>query len=322
MPELKEVALKELTGEGIYRLSYFRPLDALKISLKKFGQTSPLFVLAQKNKQILFSGYLRKQAMEELGWSKAWAILWKESELGPKQAFCRTFFENALGRGLNLIEQAKAIKSLFYFGTSFGEILKDFFRPLGLNLPVSELERVPALLELGEDWQRYLVEKKSDWKTASLILDFSSSEQNDLRIFLELNPTLSQLRNILRWLGEIKRRDASGVGEILSRIKAKEVFEDKKLAGKEKLEQILKRLYQLRYPDYTRLLSRHNELCSRLKIPPQVKLEPSDYFETPEYELSIKITPASPIKQNLESLLKAVEHPLWKKLFEFNDDED
>ena len=322
MPELKEVSLKELAGEEIYRLSYFRALEALKISLKEAGQLSPLFVLAQKDRLILFNGYLRKQAMEELGWEGAWAIIWKENELTLKEAFRRGFLENALSRGLNLIEQAKAVKSLFYFGASEQEILKDYFHPAGINFPFKLLEKLPSLLELEQDWQRYLVEKKSDWKTAELILDFSRPELEELTILLSLGPSLSQLRNSLRWLQETKKRDACSIKEIFERINAEQILGEEDISPRDKLKRILQELFKLRYPAYDRLLARHKKLCSQLKIPAQVKLEPSDYFETPEYQLTLKITPASPIKQNLENLLKAVEHPLWKKLFEFNDDED
>jgi len=99
------------------------------------------------------------------------------------------------------------------------------------------------------------------------------------------------------------------------------VLQDKKLPAPEKLDLLTKSLKKMRHPNYHKLYSRHKNLLREMKMPGEVKLEPSDYFEGPEYKMEITLGKSAPAREIFEKILAASRGQDWKKLFEF-DDED
>ena len=319
MPDFIELAVEEIVEEEIYRLSYFRSPEKLKISISHIGQTQPLFCREEKGKAELFSGFLRKRALDELGFKSANVILWKENEISALKAFKMAFFENALSRGLNVIEQAKAVLSFKELKASEEEI-KEHFKKAHLGLKISLIQKLPQIFELNDVWKKYLVEKNFKAKDAELILRFEKDELDQLEVFIQLGASYSQFRQLVEMIDEIKRRDSCSAGDILERVNLKKIISQKNFSSAEKLAMIIDEIKKIRYPELSRLISRHQKICEELNLPEGAKLKPVDWFEKPEYELELKISPQTPASEQFKKLLEISQSPVWKKLFEFNED--
>ena len=321
MPVLEIVNLSELSGEEKYRLSYHRPIERLAKSIKELGPVLPLLCRKSADGLELFSGFCRKDAMLSLGENTCLALVFGENELSEENAFRISFFENALTRGLNLIERAIAVKILKRAGFNEKEIWQDYFQKANLNVGLAEIEKLDRLLGLDEEWKRYLVEREINTKFALALIGFSEQEREGLKFLVELGASASQFRELLTMLNEIGKRDKKAPQEIWKEFKLDKIRSNEKWNSVQKLNLIMDELKKIRYPNYSKLNNRHQRLCQSLKIPQEVKLEPIDYFETPQYELKMIIGLNSPVREIFEKILNMVRSPTWEKLFKLNDED-
>ena len=136
----------------------------------------------------------------------------------------------------------------------------------------------------------------------------AAEDRKALSPLLKLHPTASQFRQMLEMIEQVWKRDRIPLGRLVKSF----------MAGK--LEQLMPKLHLLRYPEFTRLSSRHQNLLRNLKIPSEVRLEPSDFFEGPEYRLQISLERGKDAAKIFEQLLQAAAGPDWKRLFELDED--
>jgi len=320
-PALEKIALAHLSGPETYRLSFNRAIGPLLKSIREVGQTSPMLCRKTGKGLELFSGYLRKEALKELGKKSALALVWPGSALSAVTAFRVAFFENALTRGLNTIEQAMAAQKLKRLGVNSKEAAVSYFQKAGLPASVAAIEALSELNDLEAGWKIFLAQKQVGLRYASQLCRCSASDRKALEFLLSLGATTSQFREILEMTDAMSKRDQTGIEEILSGPELVAVLRNKKLSAPEKLDLLVKSLKKMRHPNFHKLYSRHQELVREMKIPGEVKLEPSDYFEGPEYKMEITLGKSLPAREIFEKILAASRGKDWEKLFEF-DDED
>ena len=321
MPVLEIVKLSELSGEEKYRLSYHRPIEPLIKSIQEIGPVLPLLCRRNEGGIELFSGFRRKDAMLLLGEKTGLALVFGGNQLTEGSGFRVSFFENALTRGLNLVERARAVQILKQSGFSAREIMIEYFQKANLNAGLAEIEKLDRILELDEEWKSYLVEREINTKFALALIGVSEQERKELKFLMNLGASASQFRELLAMLNEISKRDGTSLKKILEKTKLEAIRANEKLNSGHKLNLITDELKKMRYPNYSKLNKRHQRLCQSLKIPWQVKLEPIDYFEAPEYKLEMILKPDSPVKEIFEKILNAVSSPDWEKLFKLNDED-
>jgi len=320
-PALDKITLADLSGPEKYRLSFNRAIGPLLKSIREAGQTSPLLCRKTGKGFELFSGYLRRDALRELGKKSALALVWPGSALSEIAAFRVAFFENALTRGLNIIEQAMAAQKLRELGVSSREIAASYFQKAGLPASVAAVEALAALNDLEAGWKIFLAQKQTGLRYASRLCRLPAPDRKALKILLSLGATASQFREILEMTDAISKRDQTGIGEILGAPELAAVLHDNKSSAPEKLDLLVKSLKKTRHPNYHKLYSRHQKLLRAMKIPGEVKIEPSDYFEGPEYKMELTLGKSLPAPEIFEKILAASRGQDWEKLFEF-DDED
>ncbi len=307
-PAFTKVPLPDLAGEAQYRLSFFRPLEPLLKSIQAIGQTTPILCRQTKNGLELFSGFQRRDALRKLRKKTALALVFDAKEMSEARAFRIAFFENACTRGLNPAEQAKAAQRLKELGVGDLEIARSFFSEAGLGVGVNTIGLLRNLFELDREWKQYLTEKDLSLKHLAWFLRLPREDQATLKFLLKLRPTASQLRQVLEMIEEVQKRDQIQLERILKAIAAP------------KLEPVLAKLRELRYPQFVKLSSRHRKLLRELKIPAEAKLEPADFFEGPEYRLQISLDRGKDALKIFEQLLQAAAGPDWQKLFELDED--
>jgi hypothetical protein len=306
-PAFTKVPLPDLAGEAQYRLSFFRPLEPLLKSIQALGQTTPILCRQTQNGLELFSGFQRRDALRRLRKKTALALVFDAKEMDEVRAFRIAFFENALTRGLNPAEQAKAAQRLKELGVSDLEIARSFFSAAGLGVGVKTIGLLRNFFELDRQWKRYLTEKDLSLKHLAWFLRLPREDQATLKSLLKLRPTASQLRQALEMIEETWKRDRISLGRLMKIIAAPE------------FEQLLQKLRQLRYPEFERLCDRHRKILARMNISGAVKIEPLDYFEQPGYRLELLLSAQTDAAKIFEQLLSAAAGPDWKKLFDLDD---
>jgi hypothetical protein len=318
---LQKIPVDDLAGQEKYRLSFNRPIGPLVKSIREVGQISPLLCRKTRKGFELFSGHLRVEALRELGKKSALAVVWPGPAISDLQALRIAFFENAMTRGLNIIEQAMAVEKLKGLGVSPREIAAGYLQKAGLPASVAAIETLSSLNGLEQRWKIFFAQKQIGLRHATQLCRLAAADKKALEILPALGATASQFREVLDMTDAISKRDRIGIGEILRAPDLNSVFQKEKMPALEKLDLLIKHLKKARHPNYHKLNARHQKLLRELKIPGEIKMEPSDYFEGPEYKLELTLTSSMPVQDILEKLFAASRGPDWKKLFEL-DDED
>lgn len=319
-PALEAIGLARISGPEQYRLSFNRPIVPLLKSIREVGQTAPVLCRETKSGIELFSGYRRREAMKALGKRHILALVWRESALSQEQAFRIAFFENALTRGLNIIEQAMAAQKLRQLGVGAKKVAVSYFQKAGLPASVATVEALAALAGLESGWKIFLAEKQFGLRHASGLSRLTAPDRKALEFLLTLGATASQFREVLEMADEIGKKDQSGFEQIFKAPELCAVLNDIKYVPAQKLDLAIKALKKTRYPDWERLKSRHQALLRKLRIPAEVKIEPADFFEGPEYKLELAVRKSLPAREIFQKLLSGAQSPDWGKLFETDDD--
>jgi ParB-like chromosome segregation protein Spo0J len=320
-PALDQVALSLFSGQDKFRLSFSRPHDRLVESIRAVGQATPLICRKTRQGPELVSGYLRCEAMRVTGKKKALALVFPASALSETGAMRLAFFENALTRGLNLIEQAMAVDKLKKLGVGAQSIARDYFQKARLPASVAVIEALDRLNRLEPGWKIFLVEKQIGLRHASWFCRLKAPERKALEFIIDLKATASQFREILEMADSISKREQKSVSELFQTPGLADTLADEKSSSPVKLDRLLKSLKQLQYPGYHKLCSRNRKLMGEMKIPAEVRIEPHDFFEGPEYKMELLINHATPASEIFEKILAAANSSAWEKMFNL-DDED
>jgi len=316
---LQELPLARIAVNPKYQLSFHRPLGPLLASIQEIGQVTPVLCRGGKSPE-LFSGFMRIAALKNLKRKSALAMVVSPQDCSGLDAFRIAFFENASGRGLNLIEQSMAVNALKGFGLDAKKIAQLFFLKTGLPGGFAAVESLAALAGLEEEWKKFLVEKQTGLRLASELARISAQDRGSIKFLPALRATASQFREALEMSLEISRRERTGFAEVMKMVGAAAIL-SRRLPGSRKLELLLDALRQLRHPALSRLQTRHRKLCAELHIPAQARLDPADYFEGPEYLLQLKVDQSTAAQGIFSRLKSAASSEQWQKLFQL-DDED
>jgi ParB-like chromosome segregation protein Spo0J len=318
---LQKIPVADLAGQEKYRLSFNRPIGPLLKSIREAGQSAPVLCRKTRKGFELFSGHLRVEALRELGKKSALAMVWPGAGISGLQALRIAFFENAMTRGLNIIEQAMAVEKLKGLGVGPREIAAGYFQKADLPASVAAIEALLSLNGLEQRWKIFLAQKQIGLRHATQLCRLAAADKKALEILPALGATAGQFREVLDMTDAVSKRDQTGIAEMLSGPELGAVLQKQKLPAPEKLDLLIKHLKKARHPNYHKLNARHQKLLRELNIPGEIKMEPSDYFEGPEYKLELTLTSSMPVQDILEKMFAASRSPDWKKLFEL-DDED
>jgi ParB-like chromosome segregation protein Spo0J len=318
-PDLQKVPLANIIAGQKFLMSFARPLQPLLCSIRQIGQTTPLLARETRRGPELFSGFRRLAALKELGKKSVLVLTWKGSRLSEKQALRMAFFENVAVRGLNLVEQAMAVTAFQNLGLSKKSITRSCFLPAALPASAAVIDSLAGLMLLEHDWKIFLVEKNISLRHASELARLKPEERSALKTVLPLRPTASQFREILETTTEIARREQMSVAELLQNSELRAILSAQGRPAPQKLESLLQALYKIRHPHYVRLMARHTRLCQHLSIPAELEIVPTDFFEKPQYQLKMALTPRTEARKIFQKLLTAASSPAWKKLFELDE---
>jgi hypothetical protein len=319
-PCLENISLARISANEKFRLSFNRPLEPLLNSMREIGQTTPVLCRKTSKGLELFSGFLRYEAMRKLRIKSGLALVWDAKDLSAKVAFKIAFFENALTRGLNIVEQAMAARALKNFGLSLKQIAKEYFQKAGLPAGIPAIESLLRVDSLEYGWKQFLADKDISLRYASELARLSSKDRKALSFIPSLRATASQFREILEMTAEISKARDKTFAEVWEAEELKAVLNEKTNAG-QKLDLLTRMLEKIRHPNYAKLLARHQQLCAKLGVPAGARLDPSDYFEGPEYRIQFTVNSSANVRELFSKLLSASANPEWEKLFEL-DDED
>lgn len=114
----------------------------------------------------------------------------------------------------------------------------------------------------------------------------------------------NSLKNFIRYLREIRIREKLSYNEILQKISVSEVIENIEITGKTKSEEILKRLYNLRYPLWSAKQADFIKLKNRFRALTGGEIEFPEFAEGNSFKISFTIRKDEDIEKIFETISK------------------
>lgn len=112
----------------------------------------------------------------------------------------------------------------------------------------------------------------------------------------------NSLKNFVRYLREIASRDNKNYSEILSIIKADEIIQNPEITGKTKGEEILKRLYHLRFPLWSAKQAEFKRLANRFRALTGGEIIFPDFAEGNSFSISFEIKKDEDVDKIFETI--------------------
>lgn len=142
-------------------------------------------------------------------------------------------------------------------------------------------------------------------------MDIFESIKNDPELF-EATKYVSEntdinnnsLKNFVRYLREIKIREKMTYHDILQKIAVSEVIENKEITGKTRSEEILKRLYNLRYPLWSAKQADFIKMKNRFRALTGGEIEFPEFAEGNSFKISFTIRKDEDIEKIFETISK------------------
>lgn len=297
--------------DRIYTFTFEAPLSQLIFSIKKVGIIHPpiLEQLSEQRYRIV-SGLKRILAAQHLKINELHAYVYKGHGTEPSlELFLLNFYENLGTRTLNEIEKALVLWKLVHvFGVSKDEVISNFMPLIGLGSNEIVFQRYLKLVQLEDYLRSAIVEDFISLDTAIALLDLSAQNRRAIfNLFQDIKAGKNNQKELLQLIQDLSIIKNQPIEALLKFLPVKPILLDTRLTPSQKLEKIKQTLKHSRYPKYAEIAEQFQNIKKNLKLPSNIILRPSPFFEDSEYSIELKFKNQSELSKAINILAALVE---------------
>ena len=303
-----------------FSVNFLPDIERLRASIREAGLLQPVLLKEKTDRYQVVSGFRRISVVRELGYEEIESRVFEE-EVPDLKLFSISLRENLTSRGFNAVEKAIAIDKLVdHFRVDPAVVARDFLPFFDLETNEKILNTFLSLARMEEEVKRYVLKEEVSRSNIRRLAAFSAEDRRETMILLaSLKLGENSLREILTLLGEIGRRDGSGVREILHLREIGEILSHPELTSGQKTERVKKTLIRLRYPKMSRLEEQFEKRRKNLNLPPGVSLYPSPFFEGRGLRIGFEFQSIEQFRHILSSLLSLEEKREFREMIDPSD---
>lgn len=263
------------------------PSPALRRSIERHGQLTPVLVDASGGFPVLVAGAARVAALADAG-REALCL-----DLGPL---------DAVERGLAYLQSniehepsdARVVAAMRYFRSIPGADMAPALESLALEPRSKRLRLVEAWLDLPTGWDRLM--DGAPLACAELLAGFPPQDLAALEpLFDGLAWSRGNAVNLLTWLRETCLRDGESVAGLLAGCGVREILAEG-LSPKDAMARISRQVRQRRFPRLCALERDFAEASRRVASGTRWRIAQPDQFESDTVELSARAKNADDIR--------------------------
>ncbi len=292
-----------------YLFTFESPISQLVSSIKQIGLiNAPILERKTNNTFRIVSGLKRILALRHLKIDQFHAqVYYSKSPEPTLELFLLNFYENIGTRGLNAIEKSIIFHKLInLFHLSEEKAISEFFPLLNLGTNKSVLNRYLKLMDLEDNIKIAVVEDFISINLAVALLERSSLERKAIfELFQQLKSGKNRQKEVLRLLQELAKITGQSIDQIIKNSAIQDVLTDDKITFPRKTEHIIEILKKIRFPLYTKVAEKFQNLLKDLKLPPNVILRPAPFFEREKYTIELTFKDQSEFKK-LAKILNSI----------------
>ncbi len=267
-------------SDQTFSVNFLPDTEKLRISIREMGVLQPVLLKEKADQYQVVSGFRRISVAQELGHEEVESRIFGR-ELGDLELFSISLRENLTSRGFNAVEKAIVIEKLVdHFKVDPTVVTRDFLPLFDLETNEKILKTFLSLAGMEKEVKTYVLKEEVSRSNIRRLAAFSAEDRREaMRLLACLKLGENSLREMLTLLGEIGRRDHSGVGKILHLREIEKVLSHPELTSTQKTERVKRILVRLRYPRMSRLEEQFERKKRDLNLPPGVSLYSHPFFE-------------------------------------------
>ena len=312
---LAKVALDDINLKNhSFRITTTRDKPSLHESIGNVGLLVPPALQRQASGWIIVSGFRRIKACRQAGHKTVTARRIPD-DLPLLDCFRLAAIENISQRPLNLIETARVIRQLRRLCQSTQTFIDELVR-LGLPASRAMIAKFDRLMGLGKDLQDAVLDGVIGLNVALSIGAMPIDDQNAAHELLTRIPmSVSKQREVLALALDIAGRDRKTLAEVVQSARIREILDDAEMDRNTKAATIRRHFKKTRYPHLSHAEARFHEALSRLKLGPQMRIDPPAGFEGLTYTLTLRFKSRRDLDQAYQKLGAAIKNPAISSLF-------
>jgi len=312
------IDMKELDGKpGPFCMSYKFDLNTIISSIERIGLINKPYVRRNKAGSIdIVTGYRRILALKALNWDKVPCIDVADACLSDKDLLILNVYDNLCTRRFNYVEKGMILNRLMIFFTK-EEIYKIYMNVLGISSR-READILMKIKEFNDDEKQMILNESISLKTIGSLLDLDNISRNEfLKWIFNLKLNFNQQILFIDYINDIIIKEETNIGELLN----EEIFTSLLMEDGQNIPQRAKRFIELlkarRMPVLTKNEKAFSRLISDLKLPHNVRIKHSPFFEGTDYQLEISFKDGMKLKETIDALagindLSNIKDP-WKE---------
>lgn len=275
-----------------YVFSFEAPLSQLILSIKEVGMLHPpILERTSEHRYRIVSGLRRILAGFHLKMAEIRALVYETHQSKPcLELFLINFYENLGTRKLNEIEKALVIwKLINLFQVSNDEVISHYLPLMDLGSSQIVLQRYLKLFQLEDYLRSAIVEDLISSETAIAMLQLAPQERLAIfNLFQDTKAGKNNQKELLQLLQQLSVIKNQSIDLLLESLAIKPILISTRLTSAQKLDKVKQVLKEARYPKFTEIAHRFQNLKQELKLPSNIILRAPAFFEGSEYSIEIR----------------------------------
>lgn len=270
-------------------------------SIRHLGVINPPVLQHSGTGYRIVCGFRRVMACAALGAGKIRSRL-VEDQCRDVDCLRLSIVDNAMGGGLTVMEEARAVVGLLAFCSSFDD-LPGLAEPLGIRANKDLAQKYERLCRLPEKVQALVGEDVISLKTALEMERLGEGEALAFAVLLGiLRPGASQQRELLSGVKALAAIRETGIADVLESPPFPETLGDERLDRKQKIRKLISEIRRFRFPHISRFESVFWENVAKLDLDEGIFLIPPQDFESPVYRFALDFRDTTELAWKTESL--------------------
>ncbi len=309
---IKQVNISQIDiDDRSYVFSFEAPLSQLILSIKKVGMLHPpILEWTSEHRYRIVSGLRRILAALHLKMNEVRAEVYETHHSQPcLELFLISFYENLGTRKLNEIEKALVIwKLINLFHVSNDEVISHYLPLMDLGSSQIVLQRYLRLVQLEDYLRSAIVEDLISSETAIAMLNLSPQERLVIfNLFQDTKAGKNNQKELLQLMQQLSVIKNQSIDQLLEFLTINPILTNTRLTAAQKLDKVKQVLKEARYPKFTELANRFQQLKKELKLPSNIILRAPAFFEGSEYSIEIRFNNQKEFNESAKIIAKLAD---------------
>jgi len=293
------------------------PTESLRISIRQFGQTTPVLAQETQDGLELIAGHARLAILRELG-EPVLVRLVEDADDRDKGLLYIT--DNAT----RPMDDGMRLSALQYFRPIIDDkaLKADIFPLLGVKPKSKDAKLLLAWLDLPKAWQNLLAKGNIPLAAGTTIARMNDYDRGAVeQLFSGFSWSRSNAVNMLTWLFETGKMHASPVADVMESAGLNDILKQG-LSPKDAITRLTTAMKAARYPELSQLQDDFAKAARELTAGTRWRMNQPNNFETSGAELSVQIKNSSQLAKAIKELETMAGMSPWQTMWKLGGQND